>query len=102
MVIWVGITYAFIQLIQNYFLTPVIVGHAVNINPFFIIATLVLGGLIWGIAGMAICIPVTAIIKVICDHVEPLKPIGLLLGSEKQSSHKSLRERLGRIFKRNK
>lgn len=84
MALWVALSYASIQLIQNYVLTPLIVGYAVNINPFFIIASLIAGNLIWGLTGMAICIPVTAIIKIICDHTEALKPFGYLLGKEKK------------------
>jgi predicted PurR-regulated permease PerM len=39
-----------------------------------------IGGAIWGISGMFLSIPLIAIIKVICDHIEPLKPWGFLLG----------------------
>jgi predicted PurR-regulated permease PerM len=40
-----------------------------------------IGGAIWGIAGMFLSIPLTAILKVIFDHVDPLKPWGYLLGN---------------------
>jgi predicted PurR-regulated permease PerM len=35
---------------------------------------------LFGIPGMIICIPITGIIKLIFDHIEPLKPWGFLLG----------------------
>jgi predicted PurR-regulated permease PerM len=38
------------------------------------------GNALWGIPGMFISIPLLAIVKLICDHVESLKPWGFLLG----------------------
>jgi len=38
------------------------------------------GGALWGVPGMFIAIPITALCKVIFDHIEELKPFGLLLG----------------------
>ena len=41
---------------------------------------LVLGELLWGIPGIILAIPLTAMLKIICDHIEPLKPYGFLMG----------------------
>ena len=38
------------------------------------------GGALWGFPGMFLSIPLTAIVKVIFDHIEPVKPWGFLLG----------------------
>jgi predicted PurR-regulated permease PerM len=38
------------------------------------------GNALWGISGMFLSIPLLAIVKVIFDHIEPLKPWGFLLG----------------------
>lgn len=102
MALWVAGSYMSIQLLQNYLLQPIIIGKAVNINPFFIIATLILGGFIWGIAGMAICIPITAIIKIICDHVEALKPIGEILGNGEEETDDNFADRIKGFFKKKK
>lgn len=74
------IVYGLIQFIQGWILEPLIVGHQVKINPLFIILALVLGELIWGIAGVFLAIPLVAMLKTICDNVESLKPYGFLLG----------------------
>ncbi len=74
------ITYGLVQFFQNNVLTPLIVGSEVNINPVFTIMALLLGELVWGIPGMILAIPMLGILKIICDHVEPLKPYGFLLG----------------------
>jgi predicted PurR-regulated permease PerM len=80
MLIGIVITYAVVQFIQGWFLEPLIVGPQVKINPLFTIIALILGQLLWGISGIILAIPLTAIFKIICDHTEPLKPYGFLIG----------------------
>jgi predicted PurR-regulated permease PerM len=74
------ITYEIVQTIQGWFLEPLILGPQVKINPLFTIIALVLGQLLWGIPGIILAIPITAIFKIVCDSVEPLKPYGFLIG----------------------
>ena len=78
--IYVLIIYYIIQLIDNNFLVPKIVASKVKINALFSIIAILVGNALWGIPGMFLSIPLLAIIKLICDHIEPLKPWGLLLG----------------------
>jgi predicted PurR-regulated permease PerM len=80
MLIGIVITYAIVQFIQGWVLEPLILGPQVKINPLFTILALVLGELLWGISGIILAIPITAIFKIICDHIEPLKPYGFLIG----------------------
>ena len=79
--IGVALLFWMVQFVEGNFITPNVVGGRVSINPFAAIIALFLGGMIWGILGMILSIPVLAIIKVICDAIEPLKPIGYLLGN---------------------
>jgi predicted PurR-regulated permease PerM len=74
------ITYGVVQLIQGWVLEPLILGPQLKINPLFTILALVLGELLWGIPGIILAIPITAVLKIICDHIEPLKPYGFLIG----------------------
>ena len=83
MLIGVILTYIFVQFIQTYVLEPLVVGSEVNINPLFTIIVIVLMEIIWGIAGMILAIPMLGIVKIICDHVSPLKPYGFLIGRER-------------------
>lgn len=69
-----------IQTMDNYFIEPNVVGGEVNINALTSIFSIITGGLIWGIAGMIIFLPLAGIIKIVCDNVEPLQPIGYLMG----------------------
>ncbi len=72
--------YLLIQFIDNNFIIPKIVASRVRINALISVIVVLIGGAIWGISGMFLSIPLIAIIKVICDHIEPLKPWGYLLG----------------------
>jgi predicted PurR-regulated permease PerM len=74
------IVYGSVQFIQGWVLEPLIVGSQVKINSLFTIIALVLGELLWGIPGIILAIPLTAMFKIVCDHIEPLKPYGFLIG----------------------
>lgn len=80
MVLGVVGTYALVQFIQTYLIQPLAVGHRVKINAMATIIGLVVGELIWGIAGMVVAIPILGIIKVVCDRIETLKPYGEFIG----------------------
>lgn len=84
MILAVLLTYAIVQFLQTYLLEPLVVGAEVNINPLFTIISLVLGDLIWGIPGMILAIPLLGIVKIVCDHIEPLKPYGFLIGHDRK------------------
>ena len=83
----IALTYGAVQLIQGWVLEPLILGPQVKINPLFTIVALVLGEIVWGIPGIILAIPLTAIFKIVCDHIESLKPYGFLIG-EIQSQKK--------------
>ncbi|HXB34796.1 MAG TPA: AI-2E family transporter [Puia sp.] len=72
-----------IHLVDSNVLLPVIVGSKVRINALITVLGVIVGGMVWGIAGTFLAIPIIAITKIIFDHVEPLKPWGLLLGDER-------------------
>ena len=72
--------HTFIQLIDNDFIVPKIVASKVKINALFSIIVVLVGNALWGIPGMFLSIPLLAIIKVIFDHIETMKPWGFLLG----------------------
>ncbi|WP_432709027.1 AI-2E family transporter [Pedobacter sp.] len=82
MIIGVVVTYLVVQFIQTYVLEPVVVGKQVNINPLFTIIAIVIGEMIWGIAGMVLAIPILGMLKIFLDHVPSLKPYGFLIGGD--------------------
>ncbi len=80
--LWVLIAYIIVQFIDNHYIVPYIVASKVKINGLISIIVVLIGGALWGVAGMFLSIPLSAILKVIFDRVEPLKPWGILLGDE--------------------
>lgn len=80
--IGVVIMYQIVQQLEGNIITPKIVGGTMQLNPFVSIVAMVAGGLIWGISGLIIALPVIAIIKILFDHIELLQPIGLLLDKD--------------------
>lgn len=100
MVIGILIVYALVQFIQTYILEPLVVGSEVKLNPLFTILAIVIGELVWGVPGMVIAIPVLGIVKVVCDHVGPLKPYGFLIGEEKKKDEKGIKEKIKSLFKK--
>lgn len=83
LVLGVVAIYAIIQFIEGWVFEPLILGRQVKINPLFTILALVFGELIWGISGVFLAIPITAMVKTICDHFDSLKPYGFLMSEIK-------------------
>jgi len=77
------VIYQIIQMVEGNYLTPKIVGGNVNLNAFVTLLGLLVGGTIWGVAGMILAIPVMAILREIFDLNDTTKPFALLLGEEK-------------------
>ncbi|AKD57951.1 AI-2E family transporter [Spirosoma radiotolerans] len=72
--------FLFVQTLEGNFITPYIVGSKVSINPLAAIIVLILWENVWGLPGLVLALPMTAILKVIFDSVEALKPYGFLIG----------------------
>lgn len=80
------VSYQIIQMIEGNFLTPKIVGGNVNLNAFITFLGLIVGGSIWGVAGMILVIPSMAILREIFDLSDDTKAFALLLGEEKEEN----------------
>jgi len=101
--IWVVIIILLVNTIDHYFIEPYVVGGSVNISPFFTIFVLILGGLIWGIAGIILFLPLSGIIKIVFENVEGLQPYASLIGDQRESiAHKNTWSQIKGIFSRRK
>jgi predicted PurR-regulated permease PerM len=74
-----------IQFIESYVLEPLIIGKEVKLNPLIVIIAVIIGGLMWGIAGMILFVPIFAIVKIISNHTPALEPIGYLFESTRKT-----------------
>jgi predicted PurR-regulated permease PerM len=62
-------------------LIPALVGWRVRLNALALTISLLFWGWMWGAMGLILAIPITAVLKVVCDHVEGLQPVGRWLSA---------------------
>ena len=75
-------TYALIQSIQFYLISPLVMRAQLHINPLFTILILIAGDLVWGITGMILAIPLLGIARIVFEQVEALQPLAYLTGQD--------------------
>ena len=82
--IWVLIFYLAVQNLENYVITPKLLGNKINLSPLVVLLSTMYWGWLWGAIGVILAIPITAAVKVICDNVKSLEPIGIMLAGGKE------------------
>jgi len=70
----------FITTLEGFLLTPLLVGRASSMNQVAVFVGLLFWSWVWGVWGILLAVPMMMVIKVICDRVEPLQPVGHMLG----------------------
>ena len=83
--IGIALTFTVTQFVESYVLQPYVIGERVDVHPFFVIVSVIIGNMIWGIIGMILAIPIMGIIVVILLNIKKLKPLGILLSKTKFS-----------------
>lgn len=69
-----------INLIQANLVSPMLLGHRLALNPVALLVSLAFWLWIWGIPGGLLAVPLLATLKIFCDHIERLAPLGEFLG----------------------
>jgi predicted PurR-regulated permease PerM len=87
------IVYALLQFTEGNILTPLIVGGRVRLFPLTVMVAFIFWGLIWGIAGAILAVPLTSAIKVICENVQGLEGVARLLGEPDLSTADAVKRR---------
>jgi len=72
---------AVLHLVAINVLMPALVGKKVHLNALAVTIALLFWGWLWGGLGLLLAIPITATMKVICDHVENWQPVGRWMGT---------------------
>lgn len=70
-----------IHLLALNLIAPKLVGHRVRLNAVAITVALLFWGWVWGGMGLVLAIPITASLRVVCDHTESWRPIGRWLSN---------------------
>ncbi|HXX33416.1 MAG TPA: AI-2E family transporter [Thermodesulfobacteriota bacterium] len=68
--------YLVLETIQGQIVTPLVLGLRFTLNPVVIFVWLIFWGWMWGIVGAMLAFPMLTIFKILCDHIQPLAPIG--------------------------
>lgn len=69
-------------------LEPQIQGDNLDLSPFVVLVSLLAWGWLWGFAGLILAVPMTVIVKIICEHIPILEPVAILIGSYKGAQKK--------------
>ncbi|TYB76284.1 AI-2E family transporter [Bizionia myxarmorum] len=67
------------QLVENYILTPWIIGDETNLNPFVTVFGVILFSMLWGTVGAIIALPLFGVIKVIFEHTKGMEAFAYLI-----------------------
>jgi AI-2 transport protein TqsA len=99
-VLWAVLTFAFLQfgpsappvvlavllaavhLVSASVVEPMLLGRAVNMSPLVILAALTLWGVLWGLPGMFLAVPLTVVLRIVLENLEITRPVARLLGGE--------------------
>jgi len=93
----IAVVFWLVQVLEGNLITPNVVGNKVQLNPFAAILALLVGGAIWGPAGMILFIPFVAMLKVVFDAVDGLQPWGFVLGLPQEVKNESKTFRQWRV-----
>ncbi|MES1210967.1 MAG: AI-2E family transporter, partial [Acidobacteriota bacterium] len=69
-----------LNLLESYLVTPLVLGRRLTLNPVVVFLALTFWGWLWGITGALLAVPIMVVVKIFCDHSEPLRPLGEFLG----------------------
>jgi len=80
MILLPPVAYLVLTSIEAQFVTPAVLARRLTLNPVVVFLALIVWTWIWGIPGALMAVPLLAVFKICCDHVDPLKSVGTLLG----------------------
>jgi predicted PurR-regulated permease PerM len=78
--LWVALFILLLQQLEGNVVTPKIMGSKVQLNVVAVILSTIVWGWLWGAVGILLAIPIAATTKVVCERIEPLRPIAVMMG----------------------
>lgn len=83
-IILVPVVYFALTALEGNFITPVVLGRQFTLNPIIIFIWLIFWAWMWGITGGIIAVPLLMAFKIMCDHVQPLKPLSHVMTMDRE------------------
>jgi predicted PurR-regulated permease PerM len=74
-VLLVPVCYFSLNVLWEYLVLPIFMGRRLMLNPVVVFVWLIFWGWLWSVPGALMAVPLLAIVKIICEHVEPLAPV---------------------------
>jgi predicted PurR-regulated permease PerM len=71
--------YLLFAILEGNFITPLVMGRSLTLNPVMVLLSLSFWGWMWGIAGIILAVPILAAFKIFCAHLKPTEPIAEFL-----------------------
>jgi len=78
--------YLGIHILEGEMITPMLLARRFTLNPIMVISSLIFWDWLWGVPGALLFTPLLAAIKIVCDHIEALAPLGHLMGEPPEKS----------------
>jgi predicted PurR-regulated permease PerM len=78
-----------VQSVESNYLSPIIVGKSLKVNALTVLLSIIIGASVWGIAGMILFLPFTAMFKTVCAQYEELQPVAMLIGEHNNAENQS-------------
>jgi predicted PurR-regulated permease PerM len=73
--------YTLIHITEGELITPILLAKRFTLNPVIVVVSLFFWDALWGIPGAFLAVPLLAVIKIVCDRIETLQPMGHLIGA---------------------
>jgi predicted PurR-regulated permease PerM len=76
------LVFSIVQYLEGNFIYPYVVGKKMNVNILFSLIAIFAGGLLWGVSGMVLFLPIIAVIKIVSEELESWEPLRILLADK--------------------
>lgn len=81
-----AVLFGAVNTVEAYLVTPLVIGKRWRLNEALVFVWLIFWGWLWGIIGALLAVPMLICLRIVCDHVAALQPIGDLLGESNKDS----------------
>ena len=73
-----------IQMTIGNIIAPKVFGDRLNLSPVVILLSLLFWGWLWGIVGALLAVPIASAMKIVCENIDELRPISVMMGPGKR------------------
>ncbi len=86
-IIWAASIMIGVNMVIGNIIEPHVQGQNLGLSTFVVLTSLLVWGWIWGFAGLVLSVPMTVIVKIICEEIPGLKPLAIIMSTRKEVSN---------------